>query len=100
MTGKPHQPMNFENANPGAEQLANLGAIVATRGNAGLRSRGGSLLHRIFNTDGSVWPGQDSGFLGSAPIPGSELRARRDHVPSSACQPICRRVGLKIAAGS
>ncbi len=27
------------------------------------------LPHRIFNTDGSVWPGQDSGFLGHAANP-------------------------------
>ena len=30
-----------------------------------------TLPHRIFNTDGSVWPGQDAGFLGRAPTPGS-----------------------------
>jgi hypothetical protein len=27
------------------------------------------LPHRIFNTDGSVWPGQDSGWLGGAADP-------------------------------
>lgn len=27
------------------------------------------LPHRIFNTDGSVWPGQDAGFLGQAVEP-------------------------------
>jgi hypothetical protein len=68
LTGRPHQPMNFENANPGAPNdspvLGALFARVAT-------SRGGlpasvTLPHRIFNTDGSVWPGQDAGFLGRA----------------------------------
>ena len=28
-----------------------------------------TLPHRIFNTDGSVWPGQDAGFLGRAADP-------------------------------
>ena len=28
-----------------------------------------TLPHRIFNTDGSVWPGQDAGFLGRSADP-------------------------------
>jgi hypothetical protein len=66
MTGVPHQPMNFENANPGApNNWPTLGAIVQrVRGNAGPVPAAVRLPHRIFNTDGSVWPGQDSGFLG------------------------------------
>jgi hypothetical protein len=73
MTGKPHQPMNFENANPGApNNWPTLGALVQ-RVRAGDPSRMSDraslpaavrLPHRIFNTDGSVWPGQDAGFLG------------------------------------
>jgi hypothetical protein len=71
MTGHPHQPMNFENANPGApNNWPTLGAYVQhlRRGNgqlpAALR-----LPMRIFNTDGSVWPGQDAGLLGRAADP-------------------------------
>jgi hypothetical protein len=72
LTGQPHQPMNFENANPGAPNDApNLGAIIrrlhegpGTGLPAAVR-----LPHRIFNTDGSVWPGQDAGFLGRSADP-------------------------------
>ena len=66
LTGRPHQPMNFENANPGPPNDApSLGAVLGRIG----KSAGGfppsvTLPHRIFNTDGSVWPGQDAGFLG------------------------------------
>ncbi len=66
LTGQPHQPMNFENANPGAPNDAP--SLGATLGRV-IKARGGlppsvTLPHRIFNTDGSVWPGQDAGFLG------------------------------------
>jgi hypothetical protein len=68
MTGRPHVPMNFENANPGApNDWPTLGALVqALRPNQrrDLLPASIRLPHRIFNTDGSVWPGQDSGFLG------------------------------------
>jgi hypothetical protein len=65
MTGVPHQPMNFENANPGApNDWPNLGALVRKlRGDKQLPASI-RLPMRIFNTDGSVWPGQDAGFLG------------------------------------
>jgi hypothetical protein len=71
MTGMPHQPMNFENGNPGApNNWPTLGAIVQkVRGNHGPMPTAMRLPHRIFNTDGSVWPGQDSGFLGKAADP-------------------------------
>ncbi len=71
LTGRPHQPMNFENANPGAPNDApSLGAALGRIIKAG----GGlppsvTLPHRIFNTDGSVWPGQDAGFLGRTSDP-------------------------------
>jgi hypothetical protein len=71
LTGRPHQPMNFENANPGAPNDSPcLGGLVGKFS----RARGGmppsvTLPHRIFNTDGSVWPGQDAGFLGQAADP-------------------------------
>src|SRR5438874_1778942 len=66
MTGQPHQPMNFENANPGApNDYPNLGGVVRRLKpeNAGLPAAM-TIPHRIFNTNGSVWPGQDAGFLG------------------------------------
>ncbi|MBS0201684.1 MAG: DUF1501 domain-containing protein [Planctomycetes bacterium] len=66
LTGHPHAPMNSENANPGfPNDYPNLGSIVRKlvpdRGSLPAAIR---LPHRIFNTDGSVWPGQDAGFLG------------------------------------
>src|SRR5436190_3580419 len=71
MTGRPHQPMNFENANPGPpNDWPTLGALVQSfRPGRGLLPASVRLPHRIFNTDGSVWPGQDSGFLGRAADP-------------------------------
>ncbi len=71
LTGRPHQPMNFENANPGPPNDAPcLGAIFSkiNRGAAAMPPAV-TLPHRIFNTDGSVWPGQDAGFLGRAADP-------------------------------
>jgi hypothetical protein len=71
MTGKPHAPMNFENANPGApNDWPNLGSVVGS-----LTSRQGELPQavrlpcHIYNTDGSVWPGQTGGFLGRSADP-------------------------------
>ena len=71
LTGRPHQPMNFENANPGAPNDApGLGAVLGRL----IPSMGGlprsvTLPHRVWNTDGSVWPGQDAGYLGRAVDP-------------------------------
>ncbi|MBM3995145.1 MAG: DUF1501 domain-containing protein [Planctomycetes bacterium] len=72
MTGIPHAPQNVENANPGApNNWPTLGAIVqkARAGERRLIPAAVRLPHRIFNTDGSVWPGQDSGFLGQSADP-------------------------------
>jgi len=71
LTGQPHAPMNAENVNPGfPNDYPNLGATVRkmlpARGQLPTSIR---LPHRIFNTDGSVWPGQDAGFLGQAAEP-------------------------------
>ena len=66
LTGQPHAPMNAENANPGAPNNWPSFAAMMRR----LRNDSASLPsavrlpHRIFNTDGSVWPGQDAGFMG------------------------------------
>lgn len=71
LTGQPHAPMNFENANPGfPNDFPNIGSIVRKlvpdRGSLPAAVR---LPHRIFNTDGSIWPGQDAGFLGRSVEP-------------------------------
>jgi hypothetical protein len=66
MTGQPHQPMNSENANPGPpNNYPSWGGVVRRlkQGQGGLPPAI-TLPHRIFNTDGSVWPGQDAGMLG------------------------------------
>ncbi len=71
LTGQPHQPMNFENANPGApNDSPSVGALVGrVAGMRGALPSTVTLPHRIFNTDGSVWPGQDAGFLGRSADP-------------------------------
>ncbi len=71
LTGQPHRPMNFENANPGPpNDIPSLGAVVRKISKPGSRVPPSvTLPHRIFNTDGSVWPGQDAGFLGRAADP-------------------------------
>jgi hypothetical protein len=71
LTGRPHQPQNVENANPGPpNNWPTLGALVphvaAPRGDLPAAVR---LPMHIFNTDGSVWPGQDAGFLGRTADP-------------------------------
>jgi Protein of unknown function (DUF1501) len=71
LTGRPHQPMNFENANPGPPNDApSLGAVLRRIGTThGGLPHSVTLPHRIFNTDGSVWPGQDAGLLGRTSDP-------------------------------
>ncbi len=71
MTGRPHAPQNVENANPGPpNDWPTLGALVQSlRPGPGPLPGAVRLPGRIFNTDGSVWPGQDSGFLGRAVDP-------------------------------
>src|SRR5581483_3033122 len=71
LTGRPHQPMNSENANPGApNDWPVVGAVVQQlRGRRGALPAAVRLPQRIFNTDGSVWPGQDAGFLGRGADP-------------------------------
>jgi hypothetical protein len=65
LTGTPHVPQNVENANPGApNNWPNLGATVRHLRADGTLPSAVRLPMRIFNTDGSVWPGQDAGFLG------------------------------------
>jgi Protein of unknown function (DUF1501) len=68
LTGHPHAPMNMENANPGApNNWPSFGALVRRLHDGGTSLPSAVRLpHQIFNTDGSIWPGQDAGFLGHA----------------------------------
>ncbi len=66
LTGVPHIPLNAENVNPGApNNFPTMGAVLQHlhHGPAQLPPAV-RLPHNIFNTDLSVWPGQDSGWLG------------------------------------
>ncbi len=71
LTGHPHQPLNFENANPGPpNDWPTLGAVCQhLHDGRRVLPPAIRLPHPIFNTDQSVWPGQDSGFLGAAADP-------------------------------
>jgi hypothetical protein len=71
MTGVPHIPMNRENANPGApNDYPTLGAVLGQISHrSSLIPASIRLPHHIYNTDGSVWPGQDSGWMGHAVDP-------------------------------
>jgi uncharacterized protein (DUF1501 family) len=70
LTGRPHQPMNAENANPGPpNDFPSLGAVIRRLRPGAALPASMTVPHRIFNTDGSVWPGQDAGFLGRATDP-------------------------------
>ena len=71
LTGVPHTPLNAENVNPGPpNDWPTLGALVRrlVGDRAGLPPAV-RLPMQIFNTDSSVWPGQDAGFLGRASDP-------------------------------
>ncbi len=71
LTGVPHSPMNAENVNPGPpNDWPTLGAIVRRlRGDPGGIPSAVRLPMHIFNTDSSIWPGQDAGFLGRGSDP-------------------------------
>ena len=66
LTGQPHAPKNFENANPGApNDWPGLAAMVRhLRGDRSALPGAVRLPEHIWNTDKSVWPGQDAGWLG------------------------------------
>jgi hypothetical protein len=101
MTGVPHQPMNAENANPGPpNDWPHFGSIVRhLRHDVGGLPAAARLPHHIWNTDGSVWPGQDAGFLGRRADPwlfrcepaASEFRIPELSLPESA--PLVRLAG-------
>lgn len=69
LNGRPHAPKNFENAKPGApNDFPSLGGMLmaTSRGQRGTSALppAVTLPQRVANTDGSVWPGQDAGFMG------------------------------------
>ncbi|QDT54740.1 hypothetical protein Pan44_27760 [Caulifigura coniformis] len=71
LTGTPHIPKQVENANPGApNDHPTMGAVLQSLSRERrLLPPAVRLPQRIFNTDGSVWPGQDSGWLGHTADP-------------------------------
>ena len=71
LTGVPHAPLNAEGVNPGPpNDYPALGALVRKlRGDSGGLPAAVRLPMHIFNTDHSVWPGQDAGFLGRSSDP-------------------------------
>ena len=71
LTGVPHAPLNAENVNPGPpNDSPTLGALVRRlRGDRNGLPGAVRLPMHIFNTDNSVWPGQDAGFLGRGSDP-------------------------------
>lgn len=71
MTGQPHIPQNRENANPGfPNDWPTMAAVAQHLSKAShLLPPAIRLPHHIFNTDGSIWPGQDSGWLGQRDDP-------------------------------
>jgi hypothetical protein len=71
LTGVPHSPLNAENVNPGPpNDWPTLGALVRRlRGDRNGLPAAVRLPMHIFNTDSSVWPGQDAGLLGRASDP-------------------------------
>jgi hypothetical protein len=71
LTGVAHNPLNAENVNPGPpNDRPSLGAMVRRlAGDRGALPAAVRLPMHIFNTDSSVWPGQDAGFLGRSADP-------------------------------
>lgn len=71
LTGQPHAPQNVENANPGPpNDWPNVGSVVQRlSGQVGDLPMAVRLPNHIYNTDGSVWPGQDGGMLGHSADP-------------------------------
>ncbi len=71
LTGSPHQPMNSENAKPGAPNDGPcVGAVVRRlRPGSGALPSAVTLPEHIWNTGNLSWPGQDGGFLGRTADP-------------------------------
>jgi hypothetical protein len=68
LTGTPHQPLQVENAKPGApNDWPCFGAVVKKlRGSKGSLPAAITIPEHIWNTGRLDWPGQNAGFLGRA----------------------------------
>jgi hypothetical protein len=68
LTGTPHQPLQAENAKPGApNDWPCFGAVVKKlRGDKGSLPAAITIPEHIWNTGKLDWPGQTAGFLGRA----------------------------------
>ena len=71
LTGQPHIPKNVEGANPGApNNWPTMGAVAKHLYHGRqLLPAAVRLPQHIFNTDQSIWPGQDAGWLGKKAEP-------------------------------
>jgi hypothetical protein len=71
LTGVPHQPMNSENAKPGAPNDWPCTAAIVHQLRRGKNGLPPALVlpEPIWNTGRIFWPGQDGGFLGRAADP-------------------------------
>jgi len=71
LTGQPHAPKGVENAKPGPpNDWPCLAAVVRhLRGDRSALPGSVRLPEHIWNTDKSVWPGQDAGWLGAQADP-------------------------------
>jgi hypothetical protein len=70
-TGRPHQPMNVENAKTGAPNDAPCLAAVVQQLRRGTDRRPAAIVvpERLANCGNLTWPGQDGGWLGRAADP-------------------------------
>jgi hypothetical protein len=71
LTGRPHAPMNNENALPGApNDWPTMASVVRhLKGDRTSLPGGVRLPEHIWNTGNIVWPGQDAGWLGDSADP-------------------------------
>jgi hypothetical protein len=71
LTGTPHQPMNSENAQPGAPNDWPSAAAIVQHLRPGANGLPASVVlpDHIWNDGMLTWPGQDGGFLGRAADP-------------------------------
>src|SRR5262245_37562652 len=71
LTGVPHQPLQTENANPGAPNDWPCTAALVQKLRPGRNGLPASVVvpEHIWNDGGKTWPGQDGGFLGRTANP-------------------------------
>jgi len=99
LTGVPHEPLQVENAKPGApNDWPCFAAIVKKlRGNRGPLPASITLPEHIWNTGRLDWPGQSAGRIGRAHDPWlltCDPNAPDFRFPVLGCPPRCRRCAL------